>query len=271
MKSLKRKGQAWVVYKDVGSARDALGALNDFPVSGCCGTLSVFFGLILPDISISTSAILVGETKTSKSKAKSRQGGAGFWLDPEHWHLLAQNHPAVRPATCKDCRATRKIAVRASPKPSKSRYEHHPIAVRTSATRVQKTKTHLPSLQIFDKPMKVSFARTKSDVVAKADGTFVPRPKNTLKTDPTKKQQQAQGASGLGAAVAGFGQNPATQPGASAANYFAAAQQAPGAAPVQAPAPGMAGPRNFTPSETLFIQQLPAQVQVSHFAVKSAS
>lgn len=54
--------------------------------------------------------------------------------------------------------------------------------------------------------MRVQYARTKSDVVAKLDGTFVPRPKNNLKLDPTKAKRQkvteTAGTAGAGAPVA---------------------------------------------------------------------
>jgi U1 small nuclear ribonucleoprotein A len=35
----------------------------------------------------------------------------------------------------------------------------------------------MPGFLFFGKPMKVVFAKTKSDVIAKIDGTFKPRPK----------------------------------------------------------------------------------------------
>lgn len=57
---------------------------------------------------------------------------------------------------------------------------------------IESAKEALVSLQkfpLYDKPMKIDFAKTKSDVVSKADGTFVPRARNRLKEDPTKRKK----------------------------------------------------------------------------------
>merc|ERR1719150_2916846 len=46
----------------------------------------------------------------------------------------------------------------------------------------------LKSLQgfpFYNKPMRINYAKTKSDVVAKADGTYVQRPKKIAKADGT--------------------------------------------------------------------------------------
>lgn len=51
-------------------------------------------------------------------------------------------------------------------------------------------KESLQNFPLFNKPMRIAFAKTKSDVIAKEDGTFVPRPKNNLKQDPTKRDAQ---------------------------------------------------------------------------------
>merc|ERR550514_1959692 len=54
----------------------------------------------------------------------------------------------------------------------------------SSATNALKSLQGFP---FYNKPMRISYARTKSDTVAKADGTFVERPKKIVKRDPTKK------------------------------------------------------------------------------------
>lgn len=52
----------------------------------------------------------------------------------------------------------------------------------------------LKSLQgfpFYNKPMRIAFARTKSDVVAKADGTYVERPKKIVKREDLRKGKTA--------------------------------------------------------------------------------
>eukprot|EP00823_Brevimastigomonas_motovehiculus_P003748 TRINITY_DN232_c0_g3_i1.p1 TRINITY_DN232_c0_g3~~TRINITY_DN232_c0_g3_i1.p1 ORF type:complete len:193 (-),score=62.96 TRINITY_DN232_c0_g3_i1:470-991(-) len=44
----------------------------------------------------------------------------------------------------------------------------------------QKAAKEMQSFNFYDKPMHVSFAKVKSDVISKSDGTFVPRPKRKL-------------------------------------------------------------------------------------------
>jgi len=48
----------------------------------------------------------------------------------------------------------------------------------------------LQGFPFYNKPLRIQFARTKSDEIAKADGTFVERPKRTLKRDPTQKDKK---------------------------------------------------------------------------------
>lgn len=52
----------------------------------------------------------------------------------------------------------------------------------------------LKSLQgfpFYNKPMRIAFAKTKSDVVAKADGTYVERPKKIVKREDLRKGKTA--------------------------------------------------------------------------------
>ncbi|KAF6982702.1 hypothetical protein CFC21_001053 [Triticum aestivum] len=59
-----------------------------------------------------------------------------------------------------------------------------------SATEALKRMQDFP---FYDKPMKIQYAKTKSDVVAKADGTFVPREKRKRNDEkPEKKQKREQ-------------------------------------------------------------------------------
>lgn len=66
----------------------------------------------------------------------------------------------------------------------------------------------LKSLQgfpFYNKPMRINFAKTKSDTVAKADGTYVERPKKTVKREDLRKGKTAAAA----AAAAPSAQAPA--------------------------------------------------------------
>ena len=58
------------------------------PARGCCGSLGVFFGSILPEIWICFSAIFRDETNRSRAwlrkDANSKQGGTGCWLVPNN-------------------------------------------------------------------------------------------------------------------------------------------------------------------------------------------
>ncbi|CAH9109681.1 unnamed protein product [Cuscuta epithymum] len=103
----------------------------------------------------------------------------------------------------------------------------------------------------YDKPMRINFAKTKSDIIAKADGTFVPREKKKKHEDKAgrkKKDHQHDSAH-----QAGMGVNPAyggaygVAPPLSQIPYMGGAI---GAALPEAPAP---------PNKILFVQNLPHQ------------
>merc|ERR1719463_504364 len=52
----------------------------------------------------------------------------------------------------------------------------------------------LKSLQgfpFYNKPMRINYARTKSDAVAKLDGTYVERPKKIVKREDLRKGKTA--------------------------------------------------------------------------------
>jgi len=44
----------------------------------------------------------------------------------------------------------------------------------------------------FDKPINICFAKTKSDAIAKEDGTFIPREKSKVKAEDKKPVQKKQ-------------------------------------------------------------------------------
>ncbi|CAK8544352.1 unnamed protein product [Lathyrus sativus] len=113
----------------------------------------------------------------------------------------------------------------------------------TSASNALRQMQGFP---FYDKPMRIQYARTKSDIIAKADGTFVPREKRKRHDDKAGKKRKDQNDANL----AGMGINPAysgaygTTPALSQIPY-------PGGAKSmlpEAPAP---------PNNILFIQNLP--------------
>ena len=55
----------------------------------------------------------------------------------------------------------------------------------TAATNALRLMQGFP---FYDKPLKIEYAKTKSDVVAKADGTFVPRDKQDMATKNAEKR-----------------------------------------------------------------------------------
>lgn len=94
----------------------------------------------------------------------------------------------------------------------------------------------------YDKPMRIQYAKTKSDIIAKADGTFVPREKRKRHDERGKKRKE---------------QNDANQ-AATGLNYAGAY----GAVPPLSQVAYMGGPpvvpeAPAAPNNILFIQNLP--------------
>ncbi|OIW07356.1 hypothetical protein TanjilG_10191 [Lupinus angustifolius] len=103
----------------------------------------------------------------------------------------------------------------------------------------------LQGFPFYDKPMRIQYAKTKSDVIAKADGTFVPRERRKRHDDKGKKRKDQHDAN-----LAGMGINPAYA-GAYGATPALSQIPYPGGAKSmvpEAPAP---------PNNILFIQNLP--------------
>ncbi|XP_078439803.1 spliceosomal protein U1A [Wolffia australiana] len=97
----------------------------------------------------------------------------------------------------------------------------------------------------YDKPMRIQYAKTKSDIIAKADGTFVPRERKKRQDDRAerKRREQHHDAShgGMNQAYGGYGT------GASTAGYGGGAK-----------ASGM-GDTPAPPNKILFVQNLPQE------------
>ncbi|KAL6513042.1 hypothetical protein OROMI_034630 [Orobanche minor] len=111
----------------------------------------------------------------------------------------------------------------------------------SSATNALRQMQGFP---FYDKPMRIQYAKTKSDVIAKADGTFVPREKRKKHDDKGRKREQQdvnQAATVLNPAYAGaYG-----APHLLSQIPYIGARAVP-----EAPAP---------PNNILFIQNLPHQ------------
>jgi len=60
----------------------------------------------------------------------------------------------------------------------------------------QKCVKEMEGFNFYDKPMRVAFAKKKSDIIAKRDGTFVPRPEKPNKYKRKGKKRKADGKEG---------------------------------------------------------------------------
>ena len=107
------------------------------------------------------------------------------------------------------------------------------VAASTNAMR------QMQGFPFYDKPMRIAFAKEKSDVVAKKDGTFKPRERKRAAPAPSAPAPDADGAGGAAAPDA---------------NGEAAAAPAAKPPPAKKPAPE---PINMVPSNVLFAQALP--------------
>lgn len=112
----------------------------------------------------------------------------------------------------------------------------------SSATNALRQMQGFP---FYDKPMRIQYAKTKSDVIAKADGTFVPREKRKRHEEKGKKRKDQ-----IDANQAAMGLNPAYAGAYGAAPPLSQIPYAGGVKSVvpEAPAP---------PNNILFVQNLP--------------
>mmetsp|Transcript_18249 Transcript_18249/g.34866 ORF Transcript_18249/g.34866 Transcript_18249/m.34866 type:complete len:244 (-) Transcript_18249:117-848(-) len=60
----------------------------------------------------------------------------------------------------------------------------------------EKCVKEMEGFNFYDKPMRVTFAKRKSDVIAKRDGTFVPRPEKPNKYKRKGKKRKLEGKEG---------------------------------------------------------------------------
>ncbi|KAL5561431.1 hypothetical protein UlMin_031178 [Ulmus minor] len=114
----------------------------------------------------------------------------------------------------------------------------------SSATNALRQMQGFP---FYDKPMRIQYAKTKSDIISKADGTFVPREKRKRHEEKGKKRKDQNDAN-----QAAMGMNPAYA-GAYGATPPLSQLPYPGAVKnnvPEAPAP---------PNNILFVQNLPPE------------
>lgn len=166
----------------------------------------------------------------------------------------------------------------------------------SSATNALRSLQGFP---FYNKPMRINYAKTKSDAVSRSDGTYVERSKKTVKREVTKKPAATPAPVAPAPTPAPLVQMPmqvqmpmsAPRPGAAAPNGAAPVRQpAPAAAPApqmsqqsiqerigwnpqQAPAIGQMGggtkqPEGpAPPNRTLFVENLPTEANDTMLAM----
>jgi len=118
----------------------------------------------------------------------------------------------------------------------------------------------LQGFPFYNKPMRINFAKTKSDAVAKADGTYVERPKKIVKREDLRKGKTATPAP---AAAAPAAAKPAEAPKPAPSQKSIQdrigwnPQQTPNAPKAAQAAPKPAGVAE--PNKTLFVENLPPE------------
>merc|ERR1712217_965294 len=123
----------------------------------------------------------------------------------------------------------------------------------SSATNALKSLQGFP---FYNKPMRINFAKTKSDIVAKKDGTFVERPKKVVKREDLRKKTGAAPEVQATPAPAPVAAKPV--PAVSQKSI----QDRIGWNPNQstnAPAAPAAPTKSSEPNKTLFVENLPAE------------
>jgi len=125
----------------------------------------------------------------------------------------------------------------------------------SSATNALKSLQGFP---FYNKPMRISYAKTKSDVVAKADGTYVERPKKIVKREDLRKGKTAPAPAVSQTASAPAEKKPAAAPAPVVSQKTI--QDRIGWNPQQstaAPKTTMKSAGTSEPNRTLFVENLP--------------
>ncbi|PKA54488.1 U2 small nuclear ribonucleoprotein B'' [Apostasia shenzhenica] len=111
----------------------------------------------------------------------------------------------------------------------------------SEVTAASSAVRQMQSFPFYDKPMRIQYAKMKSDCIAKADGTYVPREKKKKQEEKAaEKRRKAEGAQQTGSAANG----PAIHNNGVSAS--------------QSTRPGKSGSQeSVPPNNILFIQNLP--------------
>jgi U1 small nuclear ribonucleoprotein A len=125
----------------------------------------------------------------------------------------------------------------------------------------------LKSLQgfpFYNKPMRIGYAKSKSDVVAKADGSYVERPKKIVKREDLRKGKTATSSAPVSTPAATSSTTISTPAATTSAATVAqkSIQDRIGWNPNQtaaAAAPAPKAPMNTEPNRTLFVENLPPE------------
>ncbi|KAL9684480.1 hypothetical protein QQ045_021920 [Rhodiola kirilowii] len=109
----------------------------------------------------------------------------------------------------------------------------------SEVTAASNAVRQMQNFPFYDKPMRIQYAKTKSDCLAKAEGTFVPKDKKKKQEEKAEKKRREDG------------QPYATENGNSAANGDASAFRQ----------RNVGADESIAPNNILFIQNLPHQTK----------
>ncbi|OVA17224.1 RNA recognition motif domain [Macleaya cordata] len=110
----------------------------------------------------------------------------------------------------------------------------------SEVTAASNAVRQMQSFPFYDKPMRIQYAKTKSDCFAKADGTFIPREKKKKQEEKAERKRKAEDSQQAGAAANGASAQNNGGPAASFRQGKPGEQEA-----------------NAAPNNILFIQNLP--------------
>ncbi|XP_010256991.1 PREDICTED: U2 small nuclear ribonucleoprotein B'' [Nelumbo nucifera] len=110
----------------------------------------------------------------------------------------------------------------------------------SEVTAASNAVRQMQNFPFYDKPMRIQYAKTKSDCVAKADGTYIPREKKKKQEEKAERKRKAEAPNSAAAAANGRADHSNGGP----------------AAPFQQGKPG-AQEAAAAPNNILFIQNLP--------------
>lgn len=135
------------------------------------------------------------------------------------------------------------------------------IAYRDVSAATQAVR-HMQGFPFYDKPMRLSYAKVKSDSVAKLDGTYQAKDKADRAAKRKVEREEAKAAKKVVVEETGGGKRSRQQQSSSAAGSAAPpkpADAAPKAPPSETPA-ARSTPSVASPNPILFVENLPDQV-----------